>query len=543
MAEAEPPHSSGNTDWTWRHETPLSRFLRTESGSAATLLAATIAALVWANVAGTSYQTVWSTELAVRVGGSGVAMSLVSWVNSGLMTFFFFVVGLEARRELDMGELRERRRVVLPLTAGVAGMTVAVLLYLVVNFSESSARGWGVAMSTDTAFALGMLALIGPRFPERLRAFLLTVVVIDDVVALLVIATVYTSRLDVASLLVAFALFAGILVLSRLHVRRGVVYLVVGIATWVALHRSGVDPVVVGLAMGLLTYASPAGREDLERATDRFRDFREQPTPELARSARAGLQQAISPNERLQEAFHPWTSYVIVPLFALANAGIPIQGDFLSQAYRSPITLGIIAAYVVGKPVGVLAGSWLVTRATGGRLRPPVGWAAVAGGGTIAGIGFTVSLLIATLAFSGRDLEEIYSVREAVEGHAARLLVGQGPQAVERVAMEMHALAEQSWTTGDAAYHANRLAHRSVVQATGNRVLLEMFDDLWGRAVALRIWADYYASTPMEGDVEFDHELLLSALRSGSPDRAQQAMVEHVREGLHRHGTRSVTAP
>jgi protein-disulfide isomerase len=158
--------------------------------------------------------------------------------------------------------------------------------------------------------------------------------------------------------------------------------------------------------MGLLTYASPAGREDLERATDRFRDFREQPTPELARSARVGLQQAISPNERLQEAFHPWTSYVIVPLFALANAGISIQGGFLSQAYRSPITLGIIAAYVLGKPVGILAGSWLVARATGGRLRPPVGWAAVAGGGTIAGIGFTVSLLIATLAFSGRDLQE-----------------------------------------------------------------------------------------------------------------------------------------
>jgi Na+/H+ antiporter NhaA len=370
------------------------------------LLAATVAALLWANVASASYQSVWRTELSIQVGGSGVSMDLVGWVNSGLMTFFFFVVGLEARRELDMGELRERRRVVLPVLAGIGGMAVAALLYLVVNAGESSARGWGVAMSTDTAFALGMLALIGPRFPERLRAFLLTVVVIDDVVALLVIATVYTSRLNVAPLLVALALFAGILLLSRLHVRHGVVYLVLGVATWVAVHLSGVDPVIVGLAMGLLTYASPAGREDLERATDLFRDFREQPTPELARSARAGLHQAISPNERLQDAFHPWTSYVIVPLFALANAGIPIQGDFLSQAYRSPITLGIIAAYVFGKPVGILAGSWLVTRATAGRLRPPVGWAAVAGGGTIAGMGFTVSLLIATLAFTGRDLEE-----------------------------------------------------------------------------------------------------------------------------------------
>jgi Na+/H+ antiporter NhaA len=406
MAEGQPPHSSGNTDWTWRRETPLSRFLLTESGSAALLLAATVAALVWANVASASYHAVWRTELSIHVGGSGVSMDLVGWVNSGLMTFFFFVLGLEARREIDMGELRERRRVVLPVTAGIAGMAVAVLLYLVVNAGEPSAQGWGAAMSTDTAFALGMLALIGPRFPERLRTFLLTVVVIDDVVALLVIATVYTRQLRVAPLLVALALFAGILALKQLHVRRGVVYLVVGIATWVALHRSGVDPVVVGLAMGLLTYASPAGREDLERASDRFRDFREQPTPGLARSAQAGLQQAISPNERLQEAFHPWTSYVIVPLFALANAGIPIQGDFLSQAYRSPITLGIIAAFVLGKPVGVVGGSWLVTRATGGRLRPPVGWAAVAGGGTIAGLGFTVSLLIATLAFSGRDLEE-----------------------------------------------------------------------------------------------------------------------------------------
>ena len=384
----------------------MSRFLGTESGSAAVLLAATVAALVWANVASTSYQAVWRTVLSIQIGGSGVAMDLVGWVNSFLMTFFFFVVGLEARRELDLGELRERRRVILPVTAGIVGMTVAVLLFLVVNAGESSARGWGVAMSTDTAFALGMLALIGPRFPERLRAFLLTVVVIDDVVALLVIATVYTSQLNVIPLLVALALFAGILTLTRLRIRQGFAYLPFGLATWVAMHLSGVDPVVVGLAMGLLTYANPADRGDLERATDRFRDFREQPTPALARSARVGLQLAVSPNERLQAAFHPWTSYVIVPLFALANAGIPVQGDFLTRAYRSPITFGIIAAYVLGKPVGILVGSWLVRWVSAGALRPPVGWAAVAGGGTISGIGFTVSLLIATLAFSGRDLQE-----------------------------------------------------------------------------------------------------------------------------------------
>jgi Na+/H+ antiporter NhaA len=406
MAQGQPVDASASSVWSWRHETPLHRFLGTESGSAAVLLAATVAALVWANLGGASYRSVWHTVLSVQLGGGGVAMDLVGWVNSGLMTFFFFVVGLEARRELDIGDLRERRRMVLPVIAGIAGMAVAVALFLAITAGSPAARGWGVAMSTDTAFALGMLALVGPRFPERMRAFLITVLVVDDVVALAVIATVYTRTLDVAPLAVASALFAGGLLLSRWHVRHGVVYLVIGTAAWVALHQSGVDPVVVGLAMGLLTYANPAGREDLERATDRFRDFREQPTPELARSARAGLRAAISPNERLQDAFLPWTSYVIVPLFALANAGIPVQRDFLASAFRSPITLGVIAAYVLGKPVGVLAGSWFTTRVTRGRLRPPVGWAAVAGGGTIAGIGFTVSLLIATLAFTGRDLEE-----------------------------------------------------------------------------------------------------------------------------------------
>jgi Na+/H+ antiporter NhaA len=322
------------------------------------------------------------------------------------MTFFFFIVGLEARREFDMGELRERRRLTLPLAAGIGGMVVPVAIFLAANAGHSSAHGWGVAMSTDTAFALGMLALVGPRFPDRLRAFMLTVAVVDDVVALIVIATVYTDHVALRALLIAVGLFAAIVLAVSVGVRRGLVYAGLGAATWVALSKSGVDPVVVGLAMGLLTFASPAARTDLERATDLFRLFREQPTPELARSARGGLVSAISPNERLQQLYHPWTSYAIVPLFALANAGIAIDGGFLSRAYASPITLGILAGYLAGKPAGVLGASWLVTRLSGGRLRPPVGWAAVAGGGTIAGIGFTVSLLIASLAFRGAELEE-----------------------------------------------------------------------------------------------------------------------------------------
>jgi Na+/H+ antiporter NhaA len=370
------------------------------------LLAGAVAALVWANVDSSSYEHVWRTTLSIKLGGGEVAQDLRNWVNSGLMALFFFVVGLEARREFDLGELRERRRVALPTLAGLGGMAVPILIYLAFNLGHDSARGWGVAMSTDTAFALGMLALVGPRFPDRLRAFMLTVVVVDDIVAILVIATVYTDHVAAAALLAAIGLFALMLVIRALGVQRGVPYAVVGAAVWVALFKSGVDPVVVGLAMGIVTYAYPAARSDLEEASKRFRLFREQPTPELARSATAGVGYAISPNERLQQLYHPWTSYMIVPLFALANVGITISGDLLGRAFTSPITLGILTAYVVGKPVGILGSSWLVTRLSHGRLRPPVGWAAVAGGGAIAGIGFTVSLLIATLAFHGTHLEE-----------------------------------------------------------------------------------------------------------------------------------------
>jgi Na+/H+ antiporter NhaA len=361
---------------------------------------------VWVNVDASSYDSLWEKTLSIELGGSGVSLELREWVNSGLMTFFFFVLGLEARREFDLGELRERRRFALPLLAGIGGMAVAVAIYLVFNAGRSSAGGWGIAMSTDTAFALGLLALVGPRFPDRLRAFMLTVVVVDDILALVVIATVYTEQVSVSALLAAFGLFGAVLVGKALGVRVGLIYFALGAAIWVALLESGVEPVVVGLAMGLLAYAYPAARSDLERATERFREFREQPTPELARSVGIGLRAAVSPNERLQQLYHPWTSYLIVPLFALANAGIAIDGDFLEQAFTSPITLGIMFGYVIGKPVGILGSAWLLTRLSRGRLRPPVGWAAVAGGGTIAGIGFTVALLVATLAFEGSQLEE-----------------------------------------------------------------------------------------------------------------------------------------
>jgi Na+/H+ antiporter NhaA/predicted DsbA family dithiol-disulfide isomerase len=261
-------------------------------------------------------------------------------------------------------------------------------------------------MSTDTAFALGILALVGRRAPDRMRTFLLTFAVVDDLAALAIIALFYSEHISLPALLAGLAVFVVVFAVRAAGVRRGVVYLALGIVAWAAFLRSGVDPVVVGLVMGLFTQAYPAARGDLELATERFRLFREQPTPELARVASITLSASISPNERLQETFHPWTSYVIVPLFALANAGVEISGPFLARAFTSPVTLGILVGYVAGKPLGIAGTSFLVTKLSKGRLRPPVGWASIIGAGTIAGIGFTVSLLIAALAFTGPDLAE-----------------------------------------------------------------------------------------------------------------------------------------
>ncbi|MFD3522401.1 Na+/H+ antiporter NhaA [Streptomyces sp. NPDC058653] len=396
---------SGQTQCGGPRRTPLRSFLRTETGSAAVLLAAVVAALAWANADVSSYDRFWRTHVALSFGSRSLSLELRDWVNSGLMAVFFFVVGLEARRERDLGELRDARRIALPVFVGVSGMLVPVSIYLLINAGDGELHGWGAAMSTDTAFALGMLALLGKRLPTGLRTFILAVTVVDDFVALGVITFGYSESLAPVALLVAVAILGVILLLRHEGVRQGGWYAVLAIGAWIALWESGVDPIVIGLVMGLLTFAYPAARGDLERASGLFRRFREQPTPELERSARIGLAAAISPNDRLLRMYHPWSSYVIVPVFALANAGIQISGHELSQAFTSPVTLGIICAFVAGKPIAVLSAAWLASHFSHGRLRPPVGWGAVAAGGTIAGAGFTVSLLIATLAFDGEQLE------------------------------------------------------------------------------------------------------------------------------------------
>jgi Na+/H+ antiporter NhaA len=407
---SEPGHQASRfslrTAWARSGKTPLRRFLRTETGSAAVLLAATLAALMWANVDPSGYGAIWGTDLSVRLGSVGLSADLHEWINSGLMAFFFLVAGLEARREFDMGELRARRRLTLPLVVGLGGMAVPIGIYLAFNVGHGSAGGWGTAMSTDTAFALGMLALVGPGVPDRVRTYLLTFSIVDDVAGIVVIALAYSGSVNIVALVTGLAILAAVALARRLQVRVGAVYLVLGIAAWVALFKSGVDPVIVGLVVGLLALAYPAARTDLEQASESFRLFREQPTPELASQARESVRTAISPNDRLQQLFHPWTSYLIVPLFALANAGIVISGSFLARAYSSPVTLGILIGYVAGKPVGTVTAAWLLSKFSRGRIQPPIGWAAVTGAGTIAGVGFIVSLLIASLAFHGAELAE-----------------------------------------------------------------------------------------------------------------------------------------
>ena len=386
---------------------PIREFISTQNSSAIVLLGATVVALVWANSPWSgAYDRLWHTELALRLGDHELVLDLRHWINDGLMAFFFFVVGLEIRREFDMGELRERRRIATPVLAAIGGMAVPAVIYLAVNAGEPTARGWGIAMGTDTAFALGILTLVGGQASARVRTFLLTLVIVDDIVALAVIALAYTGSISYGALGLALAFYGVVILLQRAGVRNGVPYFLVALGVWIAMLASGVHATIAGVAVGVLAGAHPPSRSDLQHAGAVWRLFREQPTPEFARSASRTLATTISPNERLQHLFHPWTGYVIVPLFALANAGVKLDSEVLRHAASSSVTIGIVLGLVVGKPLGIIGVTWLVSRRRFGGFPLTVPWPPLIGAATVAGIGFTVSLLIADISFVGQDLED-----------------------------------------------------------------------------------------------------------------------------------------
>jgi Na+/H+ antiporter NhaA len=394
------PALAGMTEWTRASARPLQEFLRTEAGSATVLLAATLVALVWANspLSG-AYDDLWATELSITVGEAGITEDLRHWVNDGLMVLFFFVVGLEIRREVTMGELTERHQAAVPALAALGGMAVPAALYLLLNAGGEGARGWGIVMATDIAFVLGLLALVGPSAPPSLRVFLLTLAIVDDIGAILVIAVFYSSDVDLLALAIAFAFVPAVFVVNRVRIWRGPAYFVAGLGLWVAMHESGVHPTLAGVLVGTLVAVFPPARGDVERAARLARSFRQAPTPGLARSATLSVADSVSPNERLQTLLHPWTSYVVVPLFALANAGVAIDRDMIERALGSAITLGVVLGLVAGKLVGIAATSIVAARTGLGRLPPAVTRGQLTGGAALAGIGFTVALFIADLAF------------------------------------------------------------------------------------------------------------------------------------------------
>ena len=401
---------------------PLRNFLTTEAGSAGLLLGATVVALVWANspLSGT-YESLWDAEGSVRIGGGDITMDLRHWVNDGLMALFFFVIGLEVRRELSVGELTNRRRVVVPAIAAFGGLVVPALLYLALNPSGDEAHGWGIVIGTDTAFLLGALALVGPSCPTQLRVLLLTLTIIDDVVAVSVIGVVYSDAIDPVALAVAAAALAAFPLLGRAGAWRSSVYVVLGLVLWVATFESGLHPTIAGMAAGLMIGAELPRREAVEHAASLFRAFRQSPLPSVGYSARRGLERAVSVNERMQTVLHPWTSYVIVPLFALANAGVDLRGGLLGDALGSPVTWGVVLGLVGGKLIGVGTGALGAVRLGLGSLPQGVGIGQVWGGAALSGIGFTVSLLIAGLAFDDGGLREQATVGVLVAAVLATL--------------------------------------------------------------------------------------------------------------------------
>jgi Na+:H+ antiporter, NhaA family len=383
----------------------LRQFLATEAGGATLLLGAAVLALVWANSPwADSYETLWHTPAAITVGNFAVELDLQHWINDAAMSLFFLVVGLEISRELTTGEFTDRRLVVVPALGALGGVLVPALIYLAFNPSGETARGWGIAMSSDTAFVIGVLALFGPRCPDRLRLFLLALAIVDDVAAIGVMAVFYTDHVSVPALIVVAGILVGLLGLRQVGIRRPVWYVVPGVALWLAVYESGIHPTLAGVLLGVIIPTRPAPRCTPGSMTEQIRALLEHPTAGGARKAVLAAQSAVSPNERIQHALHPWTSYVVVPIFGLANAGVSLGAEALRAAAESSVTWGLIVALVVGNTIGITVGATIALRTGLGDLPGRVRYGHLLGGAALCGIGFTIALFITGLAFDSEVL-------------------------------------------------------------------------------------------------------------------------------------------
>ena len=377
---------------------PVQQFLHVEAGGGLALLALTVAALIWANSPfKASYESLFHTNVVLQIGNYRLAEDSAHWINDGLMVIFFFVVGLEIKREWVAGELRDRRAAALPAIAAVGGMIVPAALYLAINPGGEGSRGWGVPMATDIAFALGVIAVLGRRVPGPLKVFLLTLAIVDDIGAILVIAIFYAGSISFGWLAGGAAVVVAVLGLRRLKVVHPLIYVTLGVALWLFVYESGVHATIAGVVMGLLTPAKPFQDQlETEAIVDSLENQPDLDAEEVRRVSFL-IRTSVPLTDRLLTLLHPWTSYLIVPLFALANAGIEIRGDSISSA--GPVMAGVLVGLVVGKTVGVAGAVWLAIRLGIARLPDGVTWTQLVGAATLAGIGFTVSLFVAGLAF------------------------------------------------------------------------------------------------------------------------------------------------
>ncbi len=383
----------------------------TDRSAAMLLLLGTVIAIAWANSPwGSSYEAFWETEVEITIGTFSAHLTLHQLVNDGLMAFFFFIVGLEVKREFTIGELTDRSRAAVPVIAAIAGLILPALIFLMLNANTGQADAWGVVISTDTAFLLGALAIIGPKFPARLRTFLLTLAVVDDIGALVVIAVFYNNGLQVVPLAIVAVLLVLLALVRFLPAGRGPAYTVLGFALWLAVAAAGVHPTLAGVAVALLIPVFPPRRTEVERAAELTRAFRESPNTAYARSATRSLRDSISINERLQSAWAPYIDFIVLPIFALANAGVRLDPETLGAAVSSPITWGIVAGLVVGKFVGITGATALVRMLRIGRLAPGLTMPRIAGGAALSGIGFTIALFIVGLAIEDEETQDLARV-------------------------------------------------------------------------------------------------------------------------------------